>query len=111
MAEGSNPLNERRKQDAVPTFAEAVAAFLDDHRLAAWRNAKHREQWKMTLGVAYCRAILDLKVDVIKTADIVAVLRPIWATKSETASRLRGPCGSKGSLSLAFPQSRESGGL
>ena len=44
----------------------------------------------MTLGPAHCRAILDLKVDEIKTADIVAVLRPIWATKSETASRLRG---------------------
>ena len=90
VAEGGNPLTQRRKQDAVPTFAEAVAAFLDNHRLAAWRNARHREQWKTTLGPAYCRPILDLKVDEIKTADIVAVLSPIWATKSETASRLRG---------------------
>jgi integrase len=90
VAEGCNPLTERRSREEIPTFSETVASFLDDHRLAAWRNAKHREQWKMTLGPAYCRAILDLKVDEIKTADIVAVLRPIWATKSETASRLRG---------------------
>ena len=90
VAEGCNPLVERRSKEEIPTFSETVASFLDDHRLAAWRNAKHREQWKMTLGPAYCRPILDLKVDEIKTADIVAVLRPIWATKSETASRLRG---------------------
>ena len=90
VAEGCNPLTERRSKEEIPTFSETVATFLDDHRLAAWRNAKHREQWKMTLGPAYCRPILDLKVDEIKTADIVAVLRPIWATKSETASRLRG---------------------
>ena len=44
----------------------------------------------MTLGPAYCRAILGLKVDAITTADIVAVLKPVWGERSETASRLRG---------------------
>jgi len=58
--------------------------------LAAWRNEKHKAQWKMTLGNAYCAAILDKKVDEIGTAEVIKVLKPVWQAKAETASRLRG---------------------
>jgi integrase len=88
-ASGLNPLTENRKE-AVPTFGEAVDRFLDGQRLAAWRNSKHRDQWRMTLGPAYCRAILDRKVDEIGTAEVLSVLKPVWQAKAETASRLRG---------------------
>jgi integrase len=89
VAAGRDPLAERRDTAAQPTFAETVGAFLDDQRLSAWRNAKHRAQWRMTLGPAYCDRILEKRVADIGTADILAVLKPIWASKSETASRLR----------------------
>lgn len=89
IAKGVNPLAENRKEGA-PTFAVAVERFLDEQRLGAWRNDKHKAQWKMTLGKAYCAAILDMKVDEIGTAEVVKVLKPIWQTKAETASRLRG---------------------
>ncbi|MEI2299185.1 tyrosine-type recombinase/integrase [Ensifer sp. MJa1] len=89
VASGLNPLVEARRE-AAPTFAVAVERFLDDQRMAAWRNDKHKAQWKMTLGKSYCTAILDRKVDEIGTAEIVKVLKPVWQTKAETASRLRG---------------------
>jgi integrase len=89
LAAGINPLTENRKE-ATPTFRETVDRFLDAQRLASWRNAKHREQWKMTLGDAYCARILDRKVDEIGTAEVLSVLKPIWQSKAETASRLRG---------------------
>jgi hypothetical protein len=53
IGKGLNPLVETRRQ-AVPTFAVAVQLFLDEQRLAVWKNAKHRSQWQMTLGQAYC---------------------------------------------------------
>lgn len=89
IAKGLNPLAESRREDA-PTFAVAVERFLDDQRLAAWRNEKHKAQWKMTLGKAYCAAILEKKVDEIGAAEVIKVLKPVWQTKAETASRLRG---------------------
>jgi integrase len=52
-------------------------------------NAKHHQQWVMTLRV-YAAPIRDLPVDQVDTAAIMSVLEPIWNVKSETASRLRG---------------------
>lgn len=44
----------------------------------------------MTLGPTYCRSIADRPVDQITTDEVLAILAPIWTTKHETASRLRG---------------------
>ena len=55
----------------------------------AWRNSKHRWQWTQTL-TQLLRADWRQPVDEIGTDDILAVLKPLWATAPETASRLRG---------------------
>ena len=44
----------------------------------------------MTTGDAYCGSIRQKPVDQIGTEDVLLILRPIWMTKAETASRLRG---------------------
>ena len=54
-----------------------------------FRNAKHKAQWRMTLTV-YAEPFRAKPVDKIETADVLAVLQPIWQAKPETASRLRG---------------------
>lgn len=54
-----------------------------------WRNDKHRKQWRMTL-TNYCEPIGQTKVSQIDIHKILSVLQPIWQTKPETASRLRG---------------------
>ena len=38
----------------------------------------------------FCQPIWSMPVDQVATADMLAVLKPIWTTKSVTAGRLRG---------------------
>lgn len=87
VADGGDPIADKSKE-AEPTFAECVEKFLASME-TAWRNHKHRAQWRTTL-TAYCGTIRLKKVSGIDTADVLNVLSPIWGTKQETASRLRG---------------------
>jgi integrase len=87
LAEGLDPLVARTKPHSI-TFGEAADALLEG-MAPAWRNEKHRAQWKMTLTV-YCTPIRSRSVEQITTEDVLRVLKPIWSSKSETASRLRG---------------------
>lgn len=76
-----------------PTKAETFGSVADAYIEAmspGWRNPKHVAQWRMTLGDAYCRAIRSRPVAEIGTADVLAVLTPIWSQIPETAARLRG---------------------
>ncbi len=57
---------------------------------AGLRNRKHVDQWQMTLGERFCRALRRKPVAEVATADVLAVLQPIWLALPETASRLRG---------------------
>ena len=56
----------------------------------AWKNAKHRSQWTSTLETYAFPVIGKMSVEAITEAQVIAVLEPIWSTKNETASRLRG---------------------
>jgi integrase len=56
---------------------------------AGFRNEKHKAQWKSTLET-YAALLRAKPVDTIATDDVLAVLKPIWTTKAETASRVRG---------------------
>jgi integrase len=86
--DGRDPIAEKRKARSV-SFADTVKAFLAS-KSAAWSNEKHSAQWAMTLGEAYCSKLLPMPVRDISTDDVLRVLKPIWQTKAETASRLRG---------------------
>ena len=87
VSEGRDPLDEK-KRDAEPTFGECADRYIASIK-AQWRNAKHEYQWNQTL-TTYCAAIRPKRVSLITTEDVLAVLNPIWFTKSETASRTRG---------------------
>ena len=54
-----------------------------------FRNEKHKAQWKSTLET-YAASLRARPVDTIGTDDVLAVLKPIWSVKAETASRVRG---------------------
>jgi integrase len=87
LAEGLDPLAARTKPRTM-TFGEAADALVESMS-PSWRNEKHRAQWKMTL-TAYCGSMRTIPVVDVTTEDVLRVLRSIWLTKSETASRLRG---------------------
>lgn len=88
VAEGKDPIVVQRKSEE-PTFAECAELFLASME-GQWRNQKHRQQWRMTLGDAYCKRLLPMRVSAIGTDNVLGVLTPIWQTKAETASRIRG---------------------
>ncbi|WP_149576395.1 tyrosine-type recombinase/integrase [Xanthobacter oligotrophicus] len=88
LAEGISPLSIRRNEQVIPTFGEAADALVDDIA-SGFRNEKHIEQWRMTLK-EYAAPLRDKSVADITTEDVLAVLKPLWQAKQETASRLRG---------------------
>lgn len=70
------------------TFKMAAEAYIAAHS-PAWRNVKHRAQWKSTLETYAYPKIGDLPVEQVETEHVLAVLTPIWGKKTETASRVR----------------------
>ena len=71
------------------TFDECRDAYVKGHA-ASWRNAKHRQQWTSTLST-YCTPVFGkVSVQAVNVTLVLKALEPIWVTKPETASRLRG---------------------
>ena len=59
-------------------------------KASEWRNDKHRQQWENTLETYAMPHLGHLNVSLIDLPHVLACLEPIWSTKNETASRLRG---------------------
>jgi integrase len=85
---GVDPIAERKQERRVPTFGE-LADEVVIQQSKGFRNEKHKAQWAMTLR-EYAAPLRSMSIDAITTEDILAVLKPVWSTKAETASRLRG---------------------
>ena len=97
LADGKLPqtardkLAEKLKEADAPTFEKyALEAIEKIASVRVWKNAKHKAQWFATVR-AYAFPVLGKKkLSEIKKTDVLEVLRPIWSTKTETASRVRG---------------------
>lgn len=97
LADGVDPIAAKREAilqksltDAnIITFDKAAAAFIEANS-SGWRNAKHGEQWRNTLATYASPIIGKLPVSKVTTALVMRILEPIWSTKTETATRLRG---------------------
>jgi len=98
---GIDPLEERAQEAAQAaqeaeaaraaaiTFKDVATAYIAANE-DSWRNSKHRQQWRNTLATYVYSEIGDLPVAAIRTEHVKRILDPIWKTKSETASRIRG---------------------
>jgi len=73
---------------AQRTFDECSEAFIEDKR-AEWSNAKHADQWTNTLATYASPVMGSLIVRDVGLPHVLDVLKPIWTTKTETATRLR----------------------
>ncbi|MEZ5617204.1 MAG: tyrosine-type recombinase/integrase [Rhodocyclaceae bacterium] len=94
---GIDPIEDRRaKKSALAaavagamTFSDAAAAYIAAKE-AEWKNGKHGQQWRNTLETYAYPVIGKMFVGSIEKEHILKILSPIWTTKTETASRLRG---------------------
>ena len=76
-------------QVALMPFSEAAEKYIAAHE-AGWKSAKSAAQWNSSLQAYAFPVIGKLSVADIETPHILRVLEPIWTTKNETASRVRG---------------------
>lgn len=98
---GTDPLEERQRR-AADAIAEAqmakvagitfrsVSEIYMESNWESWRNDKHRHQWKSTMATYVYPVIGDLPVAEVSTNHVLQILEPIWRSKAETASRVRG---------------------
>jgi integrase len=87
LARGTSPKDARKPQVSA-AFGECADGLIEAMR-PSWRNAKHAAQWEMTLR-EYAAPLRHLPVQEITTTEVLSVLKPLWQTRPETASRVRG---------------------
>ena len=71
------------------TFDEAAKKYIEA-KSGEWKNAKHGAQWVSTLETYASPTMGKIIVRDITLTHVMQVLEPIWTTKTETATRLRG---------------------
>ncbi len=97
LIDGINPLVAKKQRQIAATLADAkmmtfdqcAEAYILAHK-AGWKNAKHADQWTNTLNTYASPVFGHLPVAEIDTGLIVKCLAPIWESKTETASCVRG---------------------
>jgi integrase len=94
---GKDPIAEREAERAeaslvaakTMSFDECATAYIAAHR-AGWRNIKHASQWMNTIAT-YCSPVFgELPVQLVDVGLVMKAIEPLWATKPETAGRVRG---------------------
>lgn len=94
---GQDPIEEGRKARSAlmasraknVTFKACAEAYIEAHG-PSWKNAKHRAQWSATLETYAYPHFGELLVRDVELPHVLAALKPIWTTKTETATRVRG---------------------
>lgn len=76
-------------QASAISFSQAASKYIDTHE-SSWRNIKHAQQWRNTLETYANPVIGKILVRDVALPHILSILEPIWHTKTETATRLRG---------------------
>lgn len=97
IVDGVDPIDARKAQKGsralaaakAITFRQCAEGYLKAN-VDGWKNEKHRAQWTSTLSLYAYPVFGDLPVAAIDTGLVLKVLEPMWSTKPETASRLRG---------------------
>jgi integrase len=92
---GIDPIEAKHREKAarqavrpakVITFAEAAAAYIDAHH-ASWAD---KRGWRDSMRLYVNPVIGDLPISAIDLRAVLSVLEPIWASKTESAKRVRG---------------------
>lgn len=97
LLDGIDPIEHRKSERArrrleeakQVTFQQAAVALITAKR-PGWGNVKHAAQWDASLKSYVYPVLGSLPVGAIDTGLVMRVLEPIWTTKPETGSWVRG---------------------
>ena len=84
-AEKANKIEDEKNQ---ATFKKVALEYIESKK-AEWKNVKHHQQWINTLTTYAFPIIGHIPVADVETVHVLAILKPIWNTKTETATRVR----------------------
>jgi len=90
LVEGKDPIAERdsaRRGVVAMTWGEARRTYVAQMK-AGWKNGAHAGQWEQSLADYGPDDALPVRA--IDTPIVLRCLQPIWETKTETATRVRG---------------------
>jgi integrase len=97
LQDGIDPIEHRRRQRLAQAVDEASFRSFEDAAEdyltrfeGSWKSKRHWEQWRQSLDDYVLPVLGDIDVSSISTEDVMRVLSPIWQSKPETASRVRG---------------------
>ncbi len=85
---GVDPLVEKRRIRAIPTFEDAAKLVWEQHR-QGWRNPKYARDWLSGVTRLAFPRLGGISVAEITSADVIDTLKPVWHTHPTTAWRLR----------------------
>jgi integrase len=85
---GIDPIGSRAKPSGM-TFQSCAEAYVSSHG-SGWRSDTHKAQWAASLRDYINPVIGAMPVQTIDTALVMKVLKPIWDSRAETGSRIRG---------------------
>jgi len=96
LRDGINPIRfreeekeqQRKEELRNITFQDCALQYIEAHR-PTWKNAKHAAQWLSTLEAHAFPVFADKPVGDVNKDDIVKALKPIWKSRTETATRVR----------------------
>lgn len=91
IAAGIDPIDARNELSETPTFEDAARTRWKEVR-QSFRNEKHIAQWISTLEQHVFPHIGSVRLDQLTPKRFADVLRPIWLTIPETASRVKQRC-------------------
>ncbi|WP_338830184.1 tyrosine-type recombinase/integrase [Bradyrhizobium sp. 27S5] len=97
VIDGVDPIEQRNSRKAAlaaerakaTTFKECAEGYIAANEMS-WKSPKHANQWTATLERYAYPVIGSLPVGAIDEGHVMKILQPIWTTKTETASRVRG---------------------
>ena len=98
IASAKDPIEERGAARAARVAAAEAMTFkqaatkVHEEQVPGWANKKHAAQWINTLRDYVFPQIGNQKVAGLTPANFAEVLRPIWLTTPETATRVKQRC-------------------
>jgi len=95
VSDGVDPIGSRKSQKSEAarlngwTFDGCAYNYIQAHS-PKWKNPKHLQQWQNTLASYVSPVFGELPVSEVGISHIMQAIEPIWISKTETASRVRG---------------------
>ncbi len=88
VADGRDPLAERRKSKGVPSFQEVSESYLLANA-PRWKNRKTAINWRGQMEKYAYPVFGQVRIDRVDRIDVLGILTPIWTSKPAAGRKLR----------------------